>query len=79
MDEVQKRLVKCFAAVFPDLSEDDIVFASQDSVSAWDSVSAIILLNVIEEEFGLAIDLEALPELNSFELILRYVRARIQN
>lgn len=78
MDEVKNRLIKCFAAVFPDLSEDDIGLASQQSVSAWDSVSAIILANVIEEEFGFAIDLEALPELNSFDLVLRYVQGQIQ-
>ncbi|HYT19703.1 MAG TPA: acyl carrier protein [Candidatus Polarisedimenticolia bacterium] len=76
MDEVKDRLVKCFQTVFPDMPEADILLSSQASVSAWDSIAAITLVNVIEDEFGFAIDFEALPDLNSFDLVLRYVQTQ---
>jgi len=66
MNDVRQRLMKCFALVFPELSPAAIEQASYSTVAKWDSVAAITLLTVIEEEFGAAIDLELLPELNSF-------------
>jgi len=65
--------VKCFEIVFPQLERAEIPEASQANVTAWDSIAAITLVNVIEDEFGFTMDLEALPELYSFERILAYV------
>ena len=39
----------------------------------WDSVAAITMMNVIEEEFGIEMDLEAVGELDSFEKIHSYI------
>jgi acyl carrier protein len=76
MDHVQIRLVKCFQAVFPALPEDAILQCTQATNSAWDSIAAITLANVIEEEFGFQMDLEVLPELDSFDRVLSYVNTQ---
>ena len=52
MDESRARLIKCFELVFPDLPEDQVPSASQATLPEWDSVAAITMMNVIEDEFG---------------------------
>lgn len=66
MSNQEQELIRCFASVFPGLSDDEIRSASVESVGMWDSLSSITLAAVIEEEFGLEIDLESLPNLDSF-------------
>jgi len=73
MPNLETRLVGCFRAVFPDLPEVHIRLASQDTVEQWDSVAAITLVNVIEEEFNTQIDFERLPDLDTFTNILEYL------
>lgn len=79
MDETRKRLIKCFETVFPDMPEAEIPNASQSSVPAWDSVAAITLLNVIEDEFAITMDLELVGELDSFSRIYEYLKTTTVN
>ena len=74
MDDLKSRLVGCFKTVFPDLSDSAILLANQESMANWDSIAAITLMNLIEEEFGIEADLDALAELNSFEAVYEYVQ-----
>jgi acyl carrier protein len=74
MDNTEERLVKVFETVFPDLSESQIKTASQSTVSTWDSVAAITLMNLMEEEFSIVIDFDRAAELSSFPEILNYVK-----
>jgi acyl carrier protein len=78
MDDVKQRLIGCFQTVFPDLPESEIPLLSQDSSSAWDSVSAITLMNVLEDEFGIEMDLDQVAELDSFDKIYTYLQERLQ-
>lgn len=73
MADVETRLVGCFQTVFPKLSEADIRVASQEKIEQWDSVAAITLVNVIEEEFSTQIDYDRLPELDTFGKVLKYL------
>ena len=73
MPDVGTRLVGCFLTVFPELTEADIRSASQDRIEQWDSVAAITLVNVIEEEFSTQIDYDQLPDLDSFAKVLEYL------
>lgn len=73
MSDVPDRLANCFQAVFPDLHGSHIATASTRSIPGWDSVAAINLLTVIEEEFGIEIPLEEFGQLISYELILAAV------
>jgi acyl carrier protein len=77
MDEHRARLMKCFAAVFPDLPAAEIAEATPERVPAWDSVANVTLLAVVEEEFGLTVDVDDLETLVSFEAMLDYLAARV--
>jgi acyl carrier protein len=73
MSDVQARLTRCFAAVFPHLSAETIQLATPNTVEAWDSLASITLISVIEEEFEIEIDPEDIEHLVSFERVLEYV------
>jgi acyl carrier protein len=73
MSDVETRLVGCFQTVFPELTEADVRNASQEKLDQWDSVGAITLVNVIEEEFSTQIDYDQLPDLDSFAKVLQYL------
>jgi acyl carrier protein len=77
MDESRARLIKCFELVFPDLTEEQAPTASQATMPEWDSVAAITMMNVIEDEFGLEMDLEVVADFDSFDKIYQYVSARV--
>ncbi|HKD04415.1 MAG TPA: acyl carrier protein [Bryobacteraceae bacterium] len=77
MDNLSGRLARCFETVFPDLPESEIQTASQQSLSTWDSVAAITLANVIEDEFAFQLDFEDLADLDSFERIHTYLAERL--
>jgi acyl carrier protein len=75
MDESKERLAQCFRVVFPSLKEDAEIFAAtRATVPEWDSVAAITLVNVLEEEFQMEMDFEVLADLTSFDLILDYLK-----
>ena len=77
MDNVEQRLETVFATVFPELPADRIKSASQDSVQTWDSVAAITLINLIEEEFEIEMDFDQVADLTSFSAILEYLRGHL--
>jgi acyl carrier protein len=58
VDLIEQRLMGCFEAVFPRLSREEIVNATPESVAQWDSIATVTLSSVIEEEFGLPVDLD---------------------
>ena len=74
MCEQENRLVRCFASVFPWLTPEEIRNLSAESAESWDSLSAVTLTAVVQEEFGLDIDPEILPDLDSFDAFRTYLR-----
>lgn len=76
--DLRGRLARCFSAVFPELTEQEIPRASPASVGNWDSLASATLFTVLEEEFGLDIDPEDADQLLSFELVLDYLRRHEQ-
>jgi acyl carrier protein len=74
--DIQPRLTRCFSTVFPDLPVETIPNVSQATLTAWDSIASITLINVIEEEFAISMDFELLPELTSFDRIATYLAAK---
>ena len=74
-NEVERRLKDCFRTVFPDLPEVQISSASQATVSAWDSIATVTLVTIIDQEFGIELDLDKLSQLDSFNSI----RACVEN
>jgi acyl carrier protein len=78
MDEMEKRLAACFSAVLPELAPEEISQASAASVEGWDSVATVTLLAVVEEEFGISIDVEDPARFDSFKDILTYLHEAVR-
>ena len=76
MDNARARLAKCFLAVFPDLKPEEVGNATTANVKNWDSVASVTLFTVMEEEFGLNLDVDVLDEFSSFERILAHIEKR---
>ena len=64
MDSVNERLIQCFQTVFPDTPGEAIPAISVDNTPAWDSVASVMLITVVEEQFHLQMDLEAITDLD---------------
>jgi acyl carrier protein len=77
MNPLKSRLVNCFLTVFPDLSESQILGATQENLAAWDSVAAITLVNVIDEEFNIEMDIDTLADLTSFSKVYEYLEKEV--
>jgi acyl carrier protein len=76
MNDLRERLIKCFAAVLPQLTAEEIPLAAPTRVEGWDSLATITLVSVIEEEFAIQIDPEDIEHLASFDLVLNYLARR---
>jgi acyl carrier protein len=72
--ELEDRLMRCFSAVFPALTAEQIRTSSPEFLSAWDSLTAVTLSAVLEEEFGLQINPADLPDPVTFEAVQNYIR-----
>jgi acyl carrier protein len=78
MPELDDRLMRCFASVFPTITPDQIHAASVESVPAWDSLAAVTLIAVLEQEFDTQIDLMEFPELTSYHAVRDYLQRQIK-
>ena len=76
MDDLERRLIQCFAIVFPDVPDHEIRQADATSFRGWDSLATVTLINVVEEEFQFQIDVEEIGEFLSFPRFLEYLRSR---
>jgi acyl carrier protein len=74
MPELESRLIRCFSSVFPSLTPEEIRAASAQSLAAWDSLVAVTLVAVVQQEFSVEIDLLDLPELDSFAAFQTYLQ-----
>jgi len=72
----EQRLIRCFQAVFPDLTETDVARASVSRLAAWDSVATVTLAASVEEEFGIQFEADEIEKMNSFQSFLKYVATR---
>jgi acyl carrier protein len=74
--ESQDRLVRCFSSVFPTLSEAEIRASDVVPLFDIDSLAGVTLVTLIDQEFGVNVDLPDLLELGSFEAISQFLRKR---
>jgi acyl carrier protein len=77
MDELEARVLECFANVFPGIPRERLARLSQAASAEWDSVMHVTLLAALGEEFGFEIDFEVAEELRSFALVANYVRDHV--
>jgi acyl carrier protein len=73
MSEQENRLLRCFALVFTGLTTEEIRATGAQSKGIWDSLSAVTLAAVVQEEFCVDIAPEILPHLDSFEAFHAYL------
>lgn len=73
MNDNDDRLMRCFASALPNATGDEIRTATLEAMAGWDSLRGVVLLAVLEEEFGVQIDLPELLELKTFDAVKRYL------
>jgi acyl carrier protein len=76
MNGIEPRLVRCFQAVFPDLPASRVTGASVETVSGWDSIAMVNLLNLVSEEFGIEVEWEHVAEMTSFAALRQMIADR---
>jgi len=77
MNDIQNRVSRCFANVFPDLPDSELPKVSMASLARWDSIAQVTLLAAVAEEFSIDFTAEDFEELTSFALITDYVTAKV--
>ena len=68
--------MRCFQAVFPDLSPGDVIRATMNRVNGWDSVATVNLTAVVEEEFNITFEAQEIEKLTSFQAFLNRIGSR---
>ncbi len=72
MTEIERRLIRCVRAVFPEVASDEQAMrASVASVAAWDSLATVVLAAAVEEEFEVQVPPEHLEMLTSVDAYLK--------
>ncbi len=73
------RLSALFRATFPDLqTTQDLRGVTRESVAKWDSIAAVTLFSLIEEEFGEQFDLGEAAEWTSYAQIRDALERRLR-
>jgi acyl carrier protein len=75
MDERDDHLMRCFASAFPSATRDEIRAAKTfDAIPGWDSLRMVNLLAVLDDEFGVQIDLAEVLDLQPFDAVKRLLQ-----
>ena len=73
MSEINNRLLRCFASVYPAMSEIEIRACDVDLLFEVDSLAGVTLATVIDEEFGVDMDVSDLLGLKRFAVIAEFL------
>lgn len=68
-----ERLQRCFTSTFPAASGSEIETARIDDMPGWDSLRGVTLLAVLDEEFGVQLDLDELLTLGTYDEVREYL------
>ncbi len=71
MTDCSKRLIRCFRAVFPELSDADVMRASTKRTPGWDSLATTNLVAAVEEEFEVEFAAGEIEHLSSYEALAK--------
>ena len=74
MIDTRARVACCFLAVFPRLTNAELSAASIQTVEGWDSVASVTLVALIEEEFDIQIEPEAVENMMSYRSVVDYLQ-----
>ena len=73
MNGTRDRLLSCFTVVFPGKPPQQLAAANIDNLAEWDSSNHILLMQVIEEQFGFPVAGDAMAEMTSFAALEQYL------
>ena len=74
MDDRDDLLMRCFVAAFPSATRDEIMTAKTfNAIPGCDSLQMINLLAVLDDEFGVQVDLLDVLEQEPFDAVKRYL------
>jgi acyl carrier protein len=73
LTDIDRRLLSCFQAVFPEIEPNSLPDARSDAIETWDSLRTLLLVSVVEEEFAIRIPPRDYPSLRSYAAIRRYL------
>jgi len=76
MSEHDDRLVRCFASVFPMMSEEEIRASNVATLFDLDSLAGVTLVALIDQEFGINVEISDLLKLGPFEAISQFLQKR---
>ena len=79
LNDIEKRVARCFSNVFPDILPEEIPGASSTSLAAWDSLGHVRLLSSVEEEFSVQWEIEDFDDLVSYRLIVAQLEKKFPN
>jgi acyl carrier protein len=77
MIDLDERLSAIFRAAFPELRDRAVHLATRDSLANWDSIAALTLSSLIEEEFGRLFDLEEAAQWASYDQVRAALEKRL--
>jgi len=77
MSEINERLSQCFSTVFPELPADQYSDLAAETYDRWDSLATVKLVAVIEEEFGVSVTPDDIPDLVSYERMSAMLERKI--
>jgi acyl carrier protein len=67
------RLMRCFASVFPGATGNEVRSSKFEALPGWDSLRGVTLLAVLDDEFGIEMDLTELLELGTFDAVEKHI------
>jgi len=76
--DVAERLARCFSSVFPTLSAQQIHEAEVAPLVDSDSLAGVTLVAVIDQEFGLELDVEDLVAMGTFQKLEQFLTEKGQ-
>jgi acyl carrier protein len=71
--ELDDRLFRCISSIFPNVRIGNVDELDVAGLMDMDSLAAVTLVSVLEEEFGVTVDAETLAKLGTFQAIRQYV------
>jgi acyl carrier protein len=74
MDHTTARLRTCFSHVFPNLTDEEVLNARVEGIPEWDSLATVTLVFLVEEEFGVSLDLDDFEDVMSFQKLLKHIQ-----
>jgi acyl carrier protein len=78
MNDLRERLLRCFAAAFPDVAEEALPILEAKATEEWDSVATATVFALVQEEFGIELEVpEELEQLDSFSNVYEFVARRL--